>query len=203
MTKETLKIASNGQWSLDKTEHKTSAIAAAAIASMISPDVANINIHSNQQNQPKIEQQKTVELRPDLTHIAFIESSSGSNKNHKLVNYGLNRGDKAAGSTGLMPITIKETISKNPHLKSKYGSLLDSHHQHITSFINSNENVEKEVANAHWDRLSRLFPRDELRRAYAWKNGITGAIKASDEEVSNHPYVKKFKALKYNAVADK
>jgi len=203
MTKETVKIASNGQWTLSKTEHKTSAIAAAAIASMISPDMANLNVDSNQQNQPKIEQQRTAELRPDLVHIAFIESSGGTNKNHRLVNYGLNRGDKAAGLTGLMPITIKETISKNPHLKSKYGSLLDTQHQYITSFINSNEEVEKEVANAHWDRLSKLFPRDELRRAYAWKNGITGAIKASDEEISNHPYVKKFKSLKYNKIADK
>jgi hypothetical protein len=169
---------------------------------MISPDLSNVHLN-NQINPPKIEQQKSIELRPDLKYIAFIESSSGTNKNHKLVNYGLNRGDKAAGLTGLMPITIKETISKNPILRSKYASLLDSHHKHITSFINSNEEVDKEVANAHWDRLSRLFPRDELRRAYAWKNGITGALRASDSEVSSHPYVKKFKSLKYNKVADK
>jgi len=173
-----------------------------ALASMISPNLSHIDIQDDSV-KPKIEEKQTVNLHPDLEHISFIESSSGKNKKHKLVNYGLNRGDRASGLTGLMPLTIKETINKNPTLKSKYSHLLDKPHPEIVSFINSNEDADKEIANAHWDRLLRLFPRDELRRAYAWKNGITGALKASDNKVSSHPYVEKFKSLKQDNTKSK
>jgi succinate dehydrogenase flavin-adding protein (antitoxin of CptAB toxin-antitoxin module) len=197
MSKETLKIAANGQWTLEKSLSKTSLIAAAALAGMLSRSPTQLNNQQVTYAPQKVDAQEQVSLHPDLHHIAFIESSSGKNKNHKTVNYGLNRGDKAAGLTGLMPYTVKEIVGKNKDLKSKYGSLLDKEHHEITSYINSNENVDKELANTHWNRLSRLFPKDELRRVYAWKNGVTGAFQASGDQVKNHPYVKKYVEVKY------
>jgi hypothetical protein len=139
-----------------------------------------------------------VRLSPDLSHISKIESNAGKNKKHKLVKHGLNRGHRAAGSTGLMPLTIKETIDKNKDLSRKYKSITRMEATQITHFINNNEIIEKEIANAHWARISKVFPRNEKRRAYAWKNGITGAIRASDKQISEHPYVKKFIQLKYS-----
>jgi hypothetical protein len=170
-------------------------IAATLLTTLNTSEVAN--------NKDKPEVKNTeVQLSPDLSHISKIESNSGKNKNHKLVRYGLNKGHRAAGLTGLMPITIKETISKNTNLNKKYGSIINLSATQITSIINSNETIDKEIANAHWNRLSKLFPRNEEKRAYAWKNGITGAIQASDRQISEHPYVRKFIQLKYNKLRE-
>jgi hypothetical protein len=126
-----------------------------------------------------------------------MESSSGKNKRHKLVRYGLNYGHRAAGDTGLMPITVKEIVSKNPELKHKYGLISKMSPDKVTLFINNNQDAEHEIANAHWYRLTKLFPNNESKRVYAWKNGISGAIRASESDVKSHPYVKKFIKLKY------
>lgn len=139
-----------------------------------------------------------IELTPDLKHISEIESNSGKNKKHKLIRYGLNKGHRAAGSTGLMPLTIKEIIKKDTALKRKYISLTKKSAAEITAIVNQNEQIEKEVANSHWHRLTKIFPKNERRRAYAWKNGVTGALRASEKQISEHPYVKKFINLKYN-----
>jgi hypothetical protein len=197
MSKEVLKISSNGQWTLEKSLNKASLFTAAALAGMLSQDPGQLSTQKIPYAPQDSSSNEQVSLHPDLHHIAFIESSSGKNKKHKTVNYGLNRGDSAAGLTGLMPHTIKEIVGKNPDIKAKYGSLLDKDHNEITSYVNSNENADKELANKHWSRLSRVFPRDELRRVYAWKNGVTGAIKASDDQVKSHPYVRKYLNLKY------
>lgn len=132
------------------------------------------------------------QLQPDLEKIAMIESSGGKNKHHEMTHAGLNKGQRAGGSTGLMPIMFKETLQKNPELAEKYPDLLHAPHKKITAAINDNPGMEAEVANAHWDRLEKIFGGDKARMAYAWRNGITAAKKASDVEVQEHPYVQKF-----------
>lgn len=143
-----------------------------------------------------------IQLSPDLRHISEIESNSGKNKKHKLVKHGLNKGHRAAGSTGLMPLTIKEIIKKDTTLNRKYHSITKLNATEITSLVNKDEQIEKEVANSHWRRLTKIFPKNERRRAYAWKNGVTGALRASEKQVSDHPYVKKFIKLKYNKLRE-
>lgn len=139
----------------------------------------------------------TATVHPDLEHISQIESSSGTNKAHKTVQYGLNAGHSATGSYGLMPITVLETVKKNPDLSLRYNHLTNMSPNDITSYLNQNNTADAEIASAHWNRLGKLFPRDEARKAYAWKNGITGALRASDEEVTGHPYVKAYIKNKY------
>lgn len=136
------------------------------------------------------------ELHEELKHISFIESSSGKNKNHKTVESGLNTGHTAGGSTGLMPLTIKDIVRQNPSLHQKYGHLRGMSADEITDFTNKNEHAESEIANAHWNRLINIFPNSPSRRAYAWRRGITASLKASDEKVESHPYVKKFNELR-------
>ena len=131
----------------------------------------------------------------NLKHISCIESNCGKNKKHKTVKYGLNAGDSAAGAFGLMPITTKEIIHKSERLRSKYSYITKLSHNKINKIINVHENIDKEIASEHWARLSKIFPQDEIRRVYAWKNGITGAKRASKTKMYNDPYVKKFKAL--------
>lgn len=154
------------------------------------------------QEAKKLPVHPKVELNHELLPIAAIESSSGKNKNHAVTKVGLNRGHQAGGATGLMPITVKETIKRNPALAGKYAHLADSPHAEITSHLNSNPDFEAEVANTHWARLHRVFPGDPARRAYAWRNGITAARMASRDEVHSHPYVQKFLKLQNQPIAD-
>lgn len=138
------------------------------------------------------EEHPPVTLDPDLEKIAQIESSGGKNKNHEMTKVGLNAGDTAGGSTGMMPIMAQEILRKNPDLAKKYSDLTSASHDDITSAINSNPEMEADLANAHWDRLNKVFGGDTARMAYAWRNGITAAKKASDVQVQEHPYVQKF-----------
>jgi hypothetical protein len=136
-----------------------------------------------------------IDLHPMLEHIAQIESSGGKNKNHAKTTVGLNAGHTAGGSTGLMPIMIRETIEKNKNLKEKYGHLLTANHDEITRQINENPEMEHDIANHHWARLDRTFGDDQARKAFAWRNGITAAKQASHDEIEAHPYVRKFQEL--------
>lgn len=133
-----------------------------------------------------------IELHPDLKHISMIESSGGKNKNHEVTHVGLNAGDTAGGATGLMPITVQETLKRNPDLGKKYAHLANASHGEITKEINNNPEMEAEIANHHWARLSHAFKGDRMKMAYAWRNGITAARSAKHEDIVKHPYVQKF-----------
>ena len=137
-----------------------------------------------------------VELRQELRHIAEIESSGGKNKNHAQTTVGLNAGQTAAGSTGLMPLTVKETLSKNPTLNKKYGHLAGMEHSKITEALNKDPSMEADIANTHWQRLDHVFGSNQSRKAYAWRNGISAAKSASDEKINSHPYVQKYMKLR-------
>jgi GNAT superfamily N-acetyltransferase len=136
-----------------------------------------------------------VELKGSLRHIASIESSDGKNKKHQKTTVGLNAGDTAAGSTGLMPITVKEAIKKNPKLMERHSNILSMSSDQITQHLNNNPSIEADIANHHWDRLHHVFGGDKPRMAYAWRNGITAAKNATQEQIDSHPYVQKFNKL--------
>lgn len=193
--KENLNFNKLGQWTLDtipddslEKKLKSLATAAALLGSLSSISPSDFN--KPETIVPKAPQEK--QMHPDLHTIAFIESSSGKNLKHRIVNKGLNKGDRAGGAFGMMPITAKETIQKNTDLKNKYGHLLTLPHSNITNFLNSNSDASEQLASAHFNRLLKVFPNDSLKRAYAWNNGITGALKASKGDINSHPYVKKF-----------
>jgi GNAT superfamily N-acetyltransferase len=133
-----------------------------------------------------------VDLHPELKAISMVESSGGKNIHHKMVRHGLNAGHTAAGWTGLMPITARETISKNHDLALKHGKLLDMSPDQLTAHLNKHPEIEHELANRHWQKVTRHFPHDAKRRAYAWQNGIEGARHASHDEINKSPYVQKF-----------
>lgn len=192
--KEKLNFNNVGQWSIEvqpeqSLEKKLKNLAAAAALLGSMSNVSQESMPQPKKELPKIAQEQ---LHPDLTHIAFIESSSGKNLKHPVVKGGLNRGDRAGGHFGMMPITAKETIEKNPHLKSKYGHVLNLPNVNITKFLNNNHDASKEIASAHFNRILKIFPNDSLKRAYAWNNGINGALKASKAQILSHPYVRKF-----------
>lgn len=124
----------------------------------------------------------------EMRGILKQESSNGRNVRHSKVTWGLNKGDHAAGFSGLMPITVIETLQKNKSL-AQYRFLLSYTKPEITAFLNHNPMIEAEIASAHWARLTRLFGDDHKRKIFAWNQGVTAAARASDDEISQHWYV--------------
>lgn len=154
--------------------------------------------------QQVTEPQSALDLRPDqesevpsgLKAIKMIESSGGTDTNHKKINTGIHAGTRAYGKYGLMPLTISETVNRNPSLSIKYQGLLGLHYQKdhdlIHKFMHENPKAELDVAKAHWKKLRDAFGGNRNKMAYAWYNGIAGARHATDDQINNHPYVQKF-----------
>jgi ADP-ribose pyrophosphatase YjhB (NUDIX family)/predicted GNAT family acetyltransferase len=169
---------------------KEAATAIALGASALAP--THLSNAMTAPQKPAMQAPARIALHPDLEHISFIESSGGKNKNHEKTTVGVNAGHTAGGATGLMPITIQETLKKNPALGKKYAHLVGASHDTVTSEINKNPDMEADIANAHWNRLGNTLGHDKAKMAFAWRNGITAAKRATPEELSGHPYVQKF-----------
>ena len=122
----------------------------------------------------------------ELRAIAHIESSSGKNINHPIIKKGMHKGHQAAGKYGLMPLTVKDLISKSPKLKIKYGYLLDIAPEDITVEINRDEYLDKEIATYMWNKLRAN--RTASGAAFAWYHGQY----ASSDNIEQSPYVIKF-----------
>jgi len=183
-------IRSYREEELDKS-FKDLAIGAAMGASILHGHTAT----SFEDRAPQVAYQHHSVMHDDLRRISMIESSGGKNKNHEMTTVGVNAGHTAGGSTGLMPITIAETVAKTPELKAKYQHLLSMKPDQVTAAINQHPDMETDIANHHWKRLSNVFRNDRPRMAFAWRNGITAAKNATSEQISNHPYVQKFMGL--------
>jgi|GEM_PF-2457192 len=166
-------------------------LATAALGSLLVS--APISQEKQQAFKPKESQ---VKLHPDLVHISGIESNYGRNKHHKKVLTGVNIGHTAAGATGLMPITIKETVKKDKHLADRYPQTVSMNHDQLTDFINKNPEIENEIANSHYKKLLKIFSNNKNRAAYAWRNGINAAKTRSDSEILNDPYIKAVNRVK-------
>lgn len=131
-----------------------------------------------------------------LKPIKMIESSLGQNTQHKLMNKGPHAGTSAYGAYGLMPMTIMETINKNPHLKNKYpkfnGLDFKKDNDTIHKLMDAYPMAETDIANAHWQRLGHIFNNDRNKMAHAWLNGVTATLRAPEDVINAHPYVQKY-----------
>jgi hypothetical protein len=90
-------------------------------------------------------------------------------------------------------LTIKDIVSKNPALKSKYGAKLGHSDSQLHSYMLKNPQFEKDVASAHYDNLNRTFKGNLNYIAHAWLNGKQGTLNAikSRKPIDNHWHVKK------------
>lgn len=188
-------------------KHKAMAVAAAASMLGYTPNLKDLpqtnSIVSQVSQKPKPQAHV---LHNQLRPIAMIESSGGKNTNHPVVTAGLSKDQKAIGAHGLMPLTVSEVIKKNPQLQHKYPELVNlnpkiaADHDKIHDIIKKTPNAYTEIINNHWKRLNDRFHGDLHRMVYAWRNGITGALSASQDEIDNHPYVQKYN--KYQKMID-
>jgi len=131
-----------------------------------------------------------------LKPIKMIESSSGLNTSHAMMEEGPHAGTSAYGAYGLMPMTIMETLRKNPALMRKYPEFqgVDYHdNDKVHQLMTRHPSAEVDIANAHWNRLRNIFDGDQNKMAYAWLNGITKTLETPEEKIPLHPYVQKYR----------
>lgn len=131
-----------------------------------------------------------------LASIMDVESSGGKNVEHEAPHFGTMHGkERAYGKYGLMPITIRETIKRNPNLMNKHSKAINLMGSDLHNYMDKNPGLEDAIANSHYDRLSKHFGNDPVKIARAWIGGITGtktAIK-NGEDISKHWHVVKVK----------
>ncbi len=128
----------------------------------------------------------------DLNAIAQVESRGGKDTKHKVITTGPHAGSKASGSYGLMPLTIKDLVSKEPALK-KYKGVLNQNDSQIHNLVAKHPTFEKDVASAYYDKLNNAFNGDINNIAHAWLNGKAGTNRAIEKgkKIQDHWHVKK------------
>lgn len=129
------------------------------------------------------------ETDKEMRVIAYIESSSGKNLNHPVVVTGMHKGHQASGKYGLMPLTVKDLVSKNFELR-RYSYLMYLTPQEITAEINVDKVADKTIATFLWNKLRKKF--GPPRAAYAWYFGSSKAQKVAHDDLLQAEYVKKF-----------
>lgn len=179
-------------------------VTAGAAATMIGMPSGAVAQHVTQQHANKIPVTNVAKQPKNtyggLDYIKMIESSGGKNTAHKPISHGVNSGTTAIGQYGLTPLTVLETINKNPHLKQKYNNLSGLNYQKdqdkIKQALMSNPSMEQDIANTHWHRLYNKFNGDENKAAHAWYHGISGTQNIKDDAINNSDYVKKYNKYK-------
>jgi len=123
-----------------------------------------------------------------LNSISQIESSGGKNTNHETITSGQHTGHKAIGSYGLMPNTVKYVAGIASHDNVK--ALKDLTPEQITETLGKDKVLTHEVAREYVSRMDTRFDGNLSRMAFSWFNGHNS--KATDQEVKDHWYTKKF-----------
>jgi hypothetical protein len=129
-----------------------------------------------------------------LKAIKMVESSNGKNTNHEMLENGPHKGTNAIGSYGLMPMTVKEMVSKNKRLKEKYGDSLNLDNDAIHEYVKNKPGMEDELAGHYYDQIKNTLGTDDIKViGYSWLNGIEGARQAmaDKKDLSQHWHVRK------------
>jgi hypothetical protein len=199
VTKPTVKKSEEELFKTAKTK-MASAMTAMAMLGIPHPTATLDNMTAPQPHQVQsahqIQAPNELKDSPDLKPIRMIESSGGKNLAHPEVEDGINAGTKAYGQYGLMPLQVIDTLNHDKHLSAKYPKLASMNYlqdqDQIHSALKKDPELEKAVANSHWKRLRDRFDGNVDKMAYAWLHGISGTLKATDDEIKQHPYVQKY-----------
>ena len=140
-----------------------------------------------------------------LDVISRIESSGGRNIKHPTVQAGIQAGTAAIGKYGLMPNTIKEYINRRRLEDSMTLQLKDIDSMNpaqMKAYIESNPQVEDELAKGLATQVLRKQLGDEDRAAYSWHQGHNLSPKdISDQDLNDSAsiggqYVNKYRNIK-------
>lgn len=129
-----------------------------------------------------------------LSKIAQLESSGGKNTEHKKSTYGVQKGDTAIGTYGLMPKTIDEIANRtqDPELLKLKAMSEDEKR----AYMAQNPEVEKQAAHALATFVLDKQGGDEQKAAYSWLYGHNmSPEKIEKRNYQKEPYVEKFNKL--------
>jgi len=144
-----------------------------------------------------------------LKKISIIESSGGTNFNHRELLNGLHAGTSGIGHFGLMPVTVLDLARKLTNKYSDLGQLTAGivdfpNVQHLLNLdpsqikikLESNFDLELKIARLIKIDLDRKHGNNEEKKAFAWNNGTQ--IKSSnitDDKLDDSNYIYKFRKL--------
>lgn len=126
-------------------------------------------------------------LPKDMRVIAYLESSYGTNINHK-PDF---RGEvwSAYGPLGLKFVTAYEAYAKSTTLKARFPDL---NREEFVKSVKQSATLYNLSAIEHWNRIRSSFAQLD-RAVYSWRYGITAARNATAETVANDSYVVAYK----------
>lgn len=141
---------------------------------------------------PQISKEQIVKDKT-LRAISSVESGNNPDAKHHLMSVGLNKGTRALGSYGLMPLTIKETIKKDPELNKRYGHIVGLNGELFNAVVKDEPQLEHKVASKLYDNLAQKFGHHPERIGHAWFNGVSGTVNAlkQGKDLNRHWHVKK------------
>lgn len=141
---------------------------------------------------PKLSRAQIVKNKT-LKAISAVESQNNPKAQHQIMSTGMHKGSSAIGSYGLMPITIREMVKKNPDLNKKYGHLANVSGDTFKSLVLHNPETEHEIASKLYDNLASKFGHHPEAISHAWFNGVSGTMKAlkDKKDLGKHWHVRK------------
>lgn len=136
-------------------------------------------------------QHKSYDHGKMLRAISSVESSGGTNTNHKA----MSNGQHAYGKFALTPDTIRDTIKSQPDLKSKHARALALQGDTIHRYMQDNKGLEDVIADRHLQHLEQHFGNDPETLGFGWLNGVSGTNKAKKNKVDfkKHWYASKIR----------
>lgn len=109
--------------------------------------------------------------------ISYLESSSGKNTNHPMVNHGPNAGTSAMGEYALMPRTAQDLARQNSNKTELDRIVQEADPKSVEEILTSNPGKYKQYIDQLTDKVSDSPSLEEA--ATKWKAGQN----ASDEKV--------------------
>jgi hypothetical protein len=130
-----------------------------------------------------------------LRNIGQIESAGGKYTNHSEIKSGIQKGDSAIGTYGLMPNTIDELVSKSKD--PAINGLADMSSIEKKAYIEKNPAVEKILATQLAQKVLENQGGDAQKAAYAWNQGHN----LSSDSIIKRDYQNSDYVQKYNKAA--
>lgn len=177
---------------LEKGALKNILTAGSMAAALASPQHTEAKVPSHGALHPQVSASPNTGYSRDkmLNAISQVESSGGKNMKHKPTSQGT-----AFGAHAIMPAVVQDTIRLNPDLKNIHGKALRLQGDNLSHYLQDNPELEREIVNRHLSRLEHHFGHNPEAISFAWNQGIRGTNRAiaSKQNISEHPYVQKFK----------
>lgn len=136
-----------------------------------------------------------------LKPIRQIESNNGKNTNHRMLESGMHKGQRAIGDYGLMPLTVNEVVNRSGDKELE--PLLGMGPEEKKEYLESNPGMQHKVAKNLAELVLKNNNGDFKKAAYAWNQGHNlGPDTIEDRDYKSHDYVKKFEKAAGRKVAE-